>query len=486
MATIPAVDSPSQSLRLRLTLREVVVAVVALVGFWYIVFDPRALNDGDTYWHVATGNWILDHRQVPMVDPFSFTHGGQRWVAHEWLSEVIMALVWRAAGWTGLVVMFGLSLALSLALLFSRLARWLGPIALAVTGWLAFGCLWMGMFARPHLLALPIMIIWTGTLLDARAARRPPPMWLAALLVLWANLHGSFVFGALVAAPLAAEALVEGWRDPWPVLRRWGLFALACLGAVLLTPNGVDALTYPFHILTMQTLNGIVEWRPANFSTWSSFEAAILVTLFVCLARGAKIPAFRALLVLVLLHMALQHERHQMVLALIGPLFLAEPIGRSFGRQAPRAIPRPLATGALAAVALAGLIGWRVAHPVVRVDAVNTPLSALETVPEALRRQPVINTYSFGGYLIYRGIRPFIDGRADMYGDDFFRRDIAVMRGDDAAFDRAVAQYGIAWTILSPREALVRKMDAKPGWRRLYADHWAVVHVREAALAAAK
>jgi hypothetical protein len=486
MASIPAAATSVRDFRFSLNLRQVVVVAAALAGFWFVVFDPRALNDGDTYWHLAAGSWILDHHQVPHLDPFSFTHAGQPWVAHEWLSEVLMTLVWRAFGWTGIVVMFGLAVALSMALLTARLGRWLGPISLAVAAWLSFGCMWVGLFTRPHLLALPLMIVWTETLLAARAAKQPPPLWLAALLVLWANLHGSFVFAALVAAPLALEALLEGWRDPWAVVRPWGLFALACLAAVMLTPNGVEAIFYPFQIMTMKTLNGIIEWRPPDFTKWTDFQAAVLITVLVCLARGVKVPFFRAALVVFLLHMALLHQRHELVLALIGPLFLAEPIGRAFGRAAPKRLG-PAATPALLfAVAVAGLIGWRALHPVERVDAVNTPRSALAHVPAALQARPVINTYSFGGYLIFRGIKPFIDGRADMYGDDFFRRDMALMRGDDAEFDRTVAQYGVAWTVLAPREPLVRKLDAKPGWRRVYADRWAVVHVREQALATAK
>jgi hypothetical protein len=483
MATIPAADSPVRSLRLSFDLRQLVVAAACLCVFGVVAFNPRVLNDGDTYWHLASGAWMLEHGRVPHVDPFSFTHGGQPWVAHEWLSEILMTLVFRAAGWTGIVLAFGLLTALSMGLLLERLSRWLGPVALAVTAWLVVGCMWVGLFTRPHLIALPIMIYWTGRLLDARAEGRAPPLWLAGVLVLWANLHGSFVFGALVAAPLALEALAENWRDPWPVVRGWGLFALACLAAVLVTPNGVEALIYPFQIMTMKTLNGIVEWLPPDFRTMSTFQAALLFTLLVCLCRGVKVPFFRALLVLFILHMSLQHRRHELVLALIAPLFLAEPIGRSFGRDRPRPGPAPWLAGGVFVLGVLIMAGVRAHDPVRRPDAVNTPKTALAHVPAAIQARPVLNTYSFGGYLVYRGVRPFIDGRADMYGDDFFNRDIRLMRGDAAEFDKAVGQYGLAWTILSPREPLARLMDAKPSWTRLYRDRWAVVHVRKDVLA---
>jgi len=486
MATIPAAQSPARGLRLSLGLRQLVVLASCLTMFGIVVFTPRVLNDGDTYWHLASGKWMLDHLRVPHVDPFSYTHAGQPWVAHEWLSEVIMTLVYRAAGWTGIAVLFGLSTALAMGLLLSRLARWLGPIALALTTWLCIGCMWVGLFTRPHLLALPIMVFWTGALLDARAARRAPPLWLAGFLVLWANLHGSFVFAALVAAPLALEALVEGRRDPWPVVKSWGIFAGACLLAVLLTPNGLEALFYPFQILSMKTLDGIIEWLPPDFRTMSEFQAAILLVLLVCLSRGVKVPFFRALLVLFILHMSLQHQRHMLVLALIAPLFLAEPIGRSFGRAAPKRLGPPQAAALLFALGVLAMTGIRLVHPIVRGDAVTTPQTALAHVPAALQAQPVLNTYSFGGYLIFRGIRPFIDGRSDMYGDAFFSRDIRLMRGDPAEFDKAVKQYGIAWTILQPREPLSKLMDSKPGWRRIYSDRWAVVHARVSALDAAR
>ena len=195
-----------------------------------------------------------------------------------------------------------------------------------------------------------------------------------------------------------------------------------------------------------------------------------------------KLPFFRTLLVLFILHMALQHQRHELVLALIVPLFLAEPIGRSFGRDAPRPLGSPLVPAAVFALGVLIMVGIRAADPVTRPDAVNTPKAALAHVPAALQAKPVLNTYSFGGYLIFQGVKPFIDGRADMYGDDFFSRHIRLMRGDQAEFDKAVAQYHLAWTILQPREPLAKLMDSKPGWRRLYSDHWAVVHVREDAL----
>ena len=90
----------------------------------------------------------------------------------------------------------------------------------------------------------------------------------------------------------------------------------------------------------------------------------------------------------------------------------------------------------------------------------------------------MFNEYSFGGPLILAGIRPYIDGRADMYGDRFFRDYQEALRGDPEHFDKAVDRYGIEWTMLPPHITLARRLDRTPGWKRVYADKVAVIHVR--------
>ncbi|MGO9485679.1 MAG: hypothetical protein ACLPX9_14000, partial [Rhodomicrobium sp.] len=73
----------------------------ALAGYILCLFDTRILRDGDTYMHIVAGDWILQHRAVPSTDPFSYTFAGAPWVAHEWLSELVMAAAYRLGGWSG-------------------------------------------------------------------------------------------------------------------------------------------------------------------------------------------------------------------------------------------------------------------------------------------------------------------------------------------------------------------------------------------------
>ncbi len=184
------------------------LALGALV-YSAVLFTPPLLGDGDTYWHVTSGAWMLAHRAVPHADPFSYTAYGQPWTAHEWLSEVMMGLAYRGGGWTGVVVLFAGAAALATALMARHLGRFLdtGPALLMTL--LAAGTVAPSLLARPHLLALPVMEVWTAWLMIARFESRPPPFAMIALMELWANLHGSFMAGLALTALVAVEAAVE-------------------------------------------------------------------------------------------------------------------------------------------------------------------------------------------------------------------------------------------------------------------------------------
>ena len=108
-----------------------------------------------------------------------------------------------------------------------------------------------------------------------------------------------------------------------------------------------------------------------------------------------------------------------------------------------------------------------------------TPEVALKHVPGSVIAMPVFNDYSFGGYLIFRGVPVFIDSRAELYGDAFLQNYSRIMRPDTAALKATLEKYRIGWTILKPDSPAVVVLDLLPGWRRVYADRIAVIHVRD-------
>ena len=94
---------------------------------------------------------------------------------------------------------------------------------------------------------------------------------------------------------------------------------------------------------------------------------------------------------------------------------------------------------------------------------------------------PVLNSEPFGGYLIFSGVPTFIDGRMEMYGDRFLRRYLDAAQGSEPVLAGIIRDYGITWTLFEPQSPAVAALDHLPGWRRVYADAYAVVHARNAA-----
>jgi hypothetical protein len=460
---------------------------IALASLAYAVFlfSPSVLNDGDTWLHIAVGRWILEHLAVPWTDAFSYTFAGAPWRAHEWLSELLMALAWRLDGVDGVLILYGAAVALTVGLLARHLQAWFPPLLALIVATYASLCGAGYLLARPHLLAMPALELWVAGLAMARTRERPPSFWLLPVMTLWANLHGSFVFGLLLVVPFGLEAAFTAETPDWRAARAWAGFLAAGLAAAMLTPYGWHTLVMPFELMRLHHLADIGEWQSPNFGVAQPAEIALIALLAACLLHGRRIPLFRLLILLSMVHMGLQHVRHLMVAGIVLPLALAEPLsrGRSSGPAvvaAPAAGWRNRLPGLAGIGVLAVLTVLRLGTAVMPHDGPTSPLSALRHVPAGLRAKPVLNDYAFGSFMIFEGVRPFIDGRAELYRDKFIGLALEIDHPDPAVLKRTLASRDIAWTILAPSNPAVVVMDTLPGWKRLYADEWGVVHVRAA------
>ena len=458
----------------------------ALAVLVFVCVTPAVLNDGDTYWHIAAGSWMLNQRVLLRVDPFSYTFAGKPWQAHEWLSEILMALAYRLSGWSGIVLLAGAAFAATAGLLLWYLSRFLPAAAQGAVAALALACGAGSLLARPHLLALPVLTFWTIALLRARDERRAPSIWLTPLIALWANLHDSYLVGLGLIAVFAFDAMFDAGEDRLAVFRAWAIFAAVSAVMALATPFGINGILFSLHLMSMPALAILGEWQPMDFSRAQPIEVCVAALGYVWITRRMKVSAARIVLLAVLLYLAIAHVRHGMIAGVVGAAVLAEPLGSTFRAGGlSRAISgldilierRRLVIRVAAGVLLVLVAAVRLSMPVVRSDDISTPVSALRYLRPGLEQAPVLNDYAFGGYLIFAGIKPFIDSRAELYGDYFLREYARVIGPDPAALAETLAAHHIVWTIFAPGSPAVRELD-RLGWRRLYADRWAVVHVR--------
>jgi len=472
------------------TIRQVKVSSFGRVPAWLwlgaslyaflLVSGSGLLNDSDTYWQIAVGRWILDHWAMPRVDVYSFSMPGEAWISSSWLAQIVYAASYNLAGWAGPVVVSAGGIAATFALLAHILERHLPPTYAFLVALAAVVLSTPHFLARPHVLAMPLMLAWAHGLMTASERRQPPSFWLLPLIALWANLHGGFVFGLVLAGAFAIDAL---WNaEPaqrMPLALRWAAFGLAALAACCVTPYGWESILASRRILDLgELLRLISEWAPADFSRLGSFELTILALIAGALYRGIKLSPPRIALVLGLLHMALSHGRNLEIFALLLPIVVLTPVSQQLGLQAVRSGRVTLAAAAALAATLA-LSTWAVAaHRAYAPPQRQSPAAAVEAV-KAHHLHRVFNDRAFGGYLIWNGIKTFIDSRADLHGDIFLSNYADITAPDQDALAAALTYYHVRWTIFSVQAPVVKLLDATPGWHRFYADKVAVVHVHD-------
>ncbi len=167
---------------------------------------------------------------------------------------------------------------------------------------------------------------------------------------------------------------------------------------------------------------------------------------------------------------------------LLGPMLLAEPLAATLkpkARMQPATNRRMLRMAAAGGLLFLLMVSVRLAVSMPLAEDKFTPIAAIAHVPEAILRQPVFNDYNLGAYLIFRGVRPFIDGRAELYGDAFIANYARIVIDQDRGARQATfAKYGIVWTVFTPGNPFNAILDELPGWRILYRDKFAVVRVR--------
>ena len=471
--------------------------VGALVYFFLLLRGYGLLRDDDTYLHIATGHWMFQHRFIPTHDPFSHTMPNTPWTAHEWLSQVLLASAHDLGGWTGVVAITALAFAAALALLTRALLKSMEPVHALMFAALPLIMTANHLSARPHILAMPMMMLWAIELVRASESGRAPGLWLLPVMTLWANLHGGFTLGLALAFVFALEALLACKHTPYfaSTAKSWALFIALAIVSALITPHGIRGISFTWQLLFEQSyaLARISEWQSPNFHIFQPLEIWLLCGLALVIHKGFKLPPIRLLLLLGLLHLALKHVRYIELLGLLAPLFFATPFAAQW-RQSMlaqknvetvdrffRRLATPAGKGAvmLAFGFLLLLTQW-IAHarPPQPPDS-SSLVKAIRTVHEAGVEGTVLNYNGWGGYLIYAGIPPFIDGRSDMYKDDFLKEYLeALALTTSDGLEDLLAKYKIKWTLLQPGSPAVALLDHLPGWRRLYADEMAVVHVR--------
>ena len=468
-------------------------ALLALAALLLLGLFSTEVDDPDFWWHLKTGQFIVTEHRLPVPDPFTYTTASAAPVSadeaatryfnltHEWLAQVVWYLIYSAGGFPAVVLWKALLL----------------TILCACTGWVAWrrtGSAMWGLAAalaaaalatefdrdRPGILSYVFtagfLAIFESRQGESRRGESRRRLWLLPVLsVIWANCHGGLFLGWIVCGAYAAEALLRRAPDVRRVLLMSGL-TVVFSG---LNPNGYAALATVLRYRRSPLQATLIEWSRADL--WGSpyaFDLLLYGAALALLLSWKRVRPADWILFAAFAGASITAFRNEMLIGLLAPLLIAAyfPWKRRLPSQAQLA----------AVFLLTGGLAWGCATGrffQLRAAEWRYPAGAAAFMTEHATGAPLFNTYEYGGYLIWKGQRVFIDGRA--LSESVFQdyRTILAAPPNDAARAALLAKYGIGAIVVNAFEynagTLYPLVLALADWKLVYEDPQALVFVRD-------
>ena len=476
------------------------------------------LGDGDTGWHIRTGEWILAHHRVPHSDLFSFTRPGAPWFAWEWLWDVLFAMLHQRWGMAAVVLASLAAICFTTMLLFRLIRRKCnnGLVAIAVT-LLATGACSIHWLARPHLFTLLFFAVTLHITERAAAGNTKLLAWLVPLTLVWTNMHGGFFVMFLVLACYIASDLLNAAIEP-DARRRieflrstkpWLATGAGCLAVTFINPYGWELHKHiAEYIADPYYQQHISEFQSMNFHSPAVvyFEPLMILALVTALWDARHRRFAEVFLSLGWLHLALIAQRNLPLFAIAAsPLAgraivaaidaarngeLAGWIGRAarWFRASSASFEQTdrlwrVHVASVAPLLLAGAMLLAPRPAGAKFTSTYIPENFPERAMSVLKGPETHYIFAedqWGDYLIYHlypSKQVFIDGRSDFYGDDFGERYLDVMNVK-YGWEKTLDRYDIDTIALSPKFALTSTLKISRDWRVVYDDGVAVVFRR--------
>ncbi len=438
------------AVRKALVRHEETIRRLVLLTLLYLLPAVAAMKpvlDPDIWWHLRTGQWIVEHGTVPMTDSFSIYGMGKPWVAYSWLFEVLVYSLYQAFGLIGLVlysVFFSLMIAVALHALVHRLVPHF-PSEIAVT---ALGLCGIAplLSPRPWLFTILFFIVELDLLLTARqSGKLRGLLLLPPLFALWANVHIQFSYGLFMLGLATAEPMIDRLLHRFQIGSNAKTLPFGHL--LLITAACVIAtLATPYHLSLYRTLIDLIrqtgqfqyitEMAPLQFrgpSDWFVLAATLGAAFSVGWRRDVRPFPLLLLTTGAFLSFHARRDAWFVVVTAVSIIATSRSTNVVVDRFALTKLRTFLVVGAVIIVLV--VVGWMrnlSEHSLESALAESYPSAAAAVVEERGYPGPLYNHYNWGGYLIWRlpNVSVAMDGRSNLHGDERIERSLATWRGE--------------------------------------------------------
>ena len=466
------------------------IAALSLTLICLMGFFCTEIADTDFWWHLKTGQYIIEHHSLPVPDPFAYTTSlntasqVQHFnLTHEWLAQVFLFVTYTVAGFPAIIVVRALILTAVCGiagLLAARLSKsfYVGIAAAFATASVAIEFT----ADRPALVTFLFVAVFVA-LLELRVA-----LWmLPAISLFWANFHGGFFLGWIVLAAYCADAFLKQAPDR----RRLWIISACSIAISCINPNGFGALSTLLKYRQSPLTANLLEWQPP--SLWGrpyGFDILLYLAAIALLFSWRKVRPAHWILFAAFAVASLMAFRNILLIGFLSPVLLA--VYFPFHLR----LPKLFAWGAPIVITAAIVIGVaRGSFFQFRVATWTTPAGAAEFLRTNHVTGPLFNTYEQGGYLIW-SLWPqnpvFIDGRA--LSESLYKDYKQILNNDQSSADalsgpRAdlLNRYDVQVVIMNSLDyvsgamyplALALANPASTEWQLVYDDSQDLIFVR--------
>jgi len=439
----------------------VVLSVVAVGGT--VLKAGAPISDPDTPWHLVVGHRFLDGTSIRHPGPVSHL-GFADWRPRDWISQIVMAGFDDWFGLPGVAWLMGAAIVALGLVQYWNCRRWANPLG-SMTG-AALGLLvgYNAYASRPQMVSFVLVAVTLGAV-HRMAGDLRPRWWLVPVTGLWACLHGLWFMSLVLQACLLLGLLLDH-RLNQRVAGRFAALWLACLAAVLVTPNGWYIALHPLGPFSAGG-DYILEFHAPSrhspsFVLWLVLLGAVLLTW---LRQGSRRSWVDLGIVLLSGLLALQYLRTIVLGTILLTPFLAAAI-QTWLPPRVVATPRPLERAGALAAAAAALVGLAFVVPSTSAG-MSSEMFPTEFDQRLDRFPPqavVLNELADGGYLMWRHPDLTIvgDGLSDQYSAAWLEGWFGALNADPH-WRSFVAGTGVTDALLDESNPLIGELT-EAGW----------------------
>lgn len=317
-----------------------------LLFLWTFLLGCTPLMNFDIWWHLRTGEWILENGRVPLTDLFTYADANQPWTDLHWGFQLLVVALHSMGGVELLVLAKAGCLAATVAIGWKACGSHLPSWAKTLCWILPVICLSGRAVVRPEMLSLIFLALWLW--IAVHAEKRPRLIWcLPVIQLLWVNSHGIFILGLIVGGAYFVDRLLRDYwgghfgLEPAPesphlihVIRSGVLSLIACL----VNPYFEEGLLFPFVLYRKFSVDQVLYssvgefqtlWTFAEKAGYSSlyFDAQILLWIvtgisFGLLFQERRVSILRLLLFAAFSHLAWKASRNTSIFSLVSGVVL--------------------------------------------------------------------------------------------------------------------------------------------------------------------